>query len=1216
MKVIRFTVLLALVSLYSFAQQIVERSENMLPPAPTAAELGKYGLLPIGLATGSANVTIPIHTYATRNLSLPLSLSYSSNGVKVDQVASWVGLGWSLNAGGVVTKIVRDQPDDANPEPYPAQIGASTVEGIRYLEKADPVNGFDSEQDLYAFNFMGHAGKFMYSREGEQIVMPHQNISIEHLLENSESKGYFKITTPDGVCYTFEATESTKTTSEGTGCGRTFDARRVNSWFLTKIKHPAGDSIILEYDEYLYQYPLSITQTVGRNMSISNFVCAQPEISEPCMNDYIQACQTNSSVLGKRLKKVSAVGYGSLEFVSTSDRQDIADDYRLNEVVVKDRHGAVVKKFKLGYTYSVSQNQAFFNEWTTETLKKRLFLTSVEQRDVNGALINSHLLSYEDINALPPRLSYAQDHWGYFNGAVNKYFVPVDEMRREDDKGRKIFDGIGGDREIHANSSKKGMLKTITWPTGGVTTLQYEQNNYFGSKYVYPPLIGDTIDITGSGLNILNSVTRDTMSIKYTQELYINVRALSKREDYPQDGFDPEHHIVSLTVLDLTDNPNQPTQVYSVQLTLDDQPVTKYLDVNKDRLYRIVLSATGRIVQGKLMTSYLRAGPQLVETNIETGGVRVAKTLDTDGLSGVTTSTNYLYSQLANPSVSSGVSRGLPRYFATDKQMMQVTCSTYNGGETITIYCNNGIMHSSSMSNLYPADGGNVFYKFVTVTTGATAIDGVTEHEFIVNLDQLPEQVWGTDEILSVPSSNFGWNNGLEKETRIFKNTSGGLVLIKNVLNEYKTDDRVHKEVKNLVVRRRYDPALSQDAVITCDQASIDATWEISGCRNSNHRDPIFDRPINHAWSVGLGGTRCILWDSDNYVQQIHGPCHNHNVGDVLTITYALDHLDAMQYRNVAFWFYMFRTTETNYDMNGLNPVTSVSEFYYDNPEHALLSKTRQTMSDGQIKEVSTKYIDDYNDVGNFVTLREKFIVGMPVQTLTAINGRWSQADVISYNDIGLPVQLYKFEGTPLQNVTTFDPSVIVPSSDYKVQATLAYDAIGNLKDMDSRKLPDIAYIWGYNGTKIIAKALGANSSRIFVEGFEETGTDTNAKTGEKCLASGSYTISTTSFNPSSTEDLMMTYWYWDSNKWKFSGEIPFNRNISAGTKLDEIRVYPRGTQLTTISYDTHFDNVKSMTDPNNVSHYYQYDAAGRLKNVVDEDGNVLTTYKYQYYNN
>ncbi|MGC3945451.1 MAG: SpvB/TcaC N-terminal domain-containing protein [Chryseolinea sp.] len=266
-------------------QTIVERSENMLPPAPTAAELGKYGLLPIGLATGTASVNIPIYTYATKNLSLPLSLSYSSNGIKVDQVATWVGLGWSLNAGGVVTKIVRDQPDEANPEPYPAQIGASTVEGIRYLEKADPVNGFDSEQDLYSFNFMGHTGKFMYSREGEQIIMPHQSISIEHLLENSESKGYFKITTLDGVSFTFEATESTKTTSEGTGCGRTFDARRVNSWFLTKIKHPAGDSIMLEYDEYLYQYPLSITQTVGRNMSISDYDCAHPEVIDPCIID-------------------------------------------------------------------------------------------------------------------------------------------------------------------------------------------------------------------------------------------------------------------------------------------------------------------------------------------------------------------------------------------------------------------------------------------------------------------------------------------------------------------------------------------------------------------------------------------------------------------------------------------------------------------------------------------------------------------------------------------------------------------------------------------------------------------------------------------------------------------------------------------------------------------------------------------------------------------
>lgn len=246
---LQFTLLALFCSPSLFAQQdIVERSANMLPPSPTASELGKYGLLPVSLATGTVSASIPLHTYKTKNLSIPISLSYSSNGIKVDQIASWVGMSWSLNSGGVVTKVIRDEPDIANPEPYPDQFGLSSAEGVKYLEKADPVNGFDSEQDLYTFNFLGHTGKFMYSREGELVIMPHQNISIEQVVDASPSSGYFRITTDNGIIYTFGAVESVKTINEGIGCGRALTGRRESSWYLTKIEHPSGDIITLEYE--------------------------------------------------------------------------------------------------------------------------------------------------------------------------------------------------------------------------------------------------------------------------------------------------------------------------------------------------------------------------------------------------------------------------------------------------------------------------------------------------------------------------------------------------------------------------------------------------------------------------------------------------------------------------------------------------------------------------------------------------------------------------------------------------------------------------------------------------------------------------------------------------------------------------------------------------------------------------------------------------------
>ena len=67
----------------------------------------------VSLYNGMPQVTVPITQLSGNNLTMPISLSYHASGNKVNQMASWVGLAWSLNAGGVITREIRDQPDDA-----------------------------------------------------------------------------------------------------------------------------------------------------------------------------------------------------------------------------------------------------------------------------------------------------------------------------------------------------------------------------------------------------------------------------------------------------------------------------------------------------------------------------------------------------------------------------------------------------------------------------------------------------------------------------------------------------------------------------------------------------------------------------------------------------------------------------------------------------------------------------------------------------------------------------------------------------------------------------------------------------------------------------------------------------------------------------------------------------------------------------------------------
>ncbi|HYH55193.1 MAG TPA: hypothetical protein VD772_01195, partial [Anseongella sp.] len=89
---------------------------EVMAPSPTTSGLGRYGEVPVSLFTGIPEISVPIYEIKTRQLSLPVSLSYHAAGLRVEEMASWVGLNWSLNAGGVITRTVRGWPDDHYPK--------------------------------------------------------------------------------------------------------------------------------------------------------------------------------------------------------------------------------------------------------------------------------------------------------------------------------------------------------------------------------------------------------------------------------------------------------------------------------------------------------------------------------------------------------------------------------------------------------------------------------------------------------------------------------------------------------------------------------------------------------------------------------------------------------------------------------------------------------------------------------------------------------------------------------------------------------------------------------------------------------------------------------------------------------------------------------------------------------------------------------------------
>ncbi|MFN8353253.1 MAG: hypothetical protein U0Y10_02300 [Spirosomataceae bacterium] len=78
---------------------------QLTPKSPNVAAMAKYIEQPVSYYTGLPTIEIPLHTVSVGSLQVPITLSYHASGNRVNDMASWVGLGWSLKAGGAITSV-------------------------------------------------------------------------------------------------------------------------------------------------------------------------------------------------------------------------------------------------------------------------------------------------------------------------------------------------------------------------------------------------------------------------------------------------------------------------------------------------------------------------------------------------------------------------------------------------------------------------------------------------------------------------------------------------------------------------------------------------------------------------------------------------------------------------------------------------------------------------------------------------------------------------------------------------------------------------------------------------------------------------------------------------------------------------------------------------------------------------------------------------------
>ncbi|NQZ75249.1 MAG: RHS repeat protein [Ekhidna sp.] len=196
------------------------------------------------LYRGYVSEAIPLYSIAANNgRQVPIQLVYQTRGVKVNDVASSVGLGWNLAVGGAITRVMRDQPDDQS------NFTESINSTIASSDQISGNKGYDFEKDIFYVNYPGGSAKFvstssqMNNNSSSFYGLPYNDLDITFFKTNN-TNSYWQVIDTYGIKYIFgqNATAREITNSENYESGQSpksnEDWTYISTWHLEKIVFP------------------------------------------------------------------------------------------------------------------------------------------------------------------------------------------------------------------------------------------------------------------------------------------------------------------------------------------------------------------------------------------------------------------------------------------------------------------------------------------------------------------------------------------------------------------------------------------------------------------------------------------------------------------------------------------------------------------------------------------------------------------------------------------------------------------------------------------------------------------------------------------------------------------------------------------------------------------------------------------------------------------
>ncbi len=462
--------------------------EYIKKSTPQASQFQKYGDVPVNANTGAVDISIPFFKVGIKNVDWNIGIGYHTGGIKVSELAGTAGLGWALNAGGMISAKIYQRCDvflenTGNDTAYrrtlnvwpindpafqaPCTYGSDIAIAV-YIDaqKANEDTKFQMNYipDIFYLNAGSLNAKFFLKKD-TGYCLPSKDISIIHTqgayTNNNNYPGSWMVIDETGTKYTFEAKGGSATNYYSTvGALDTSWAyptiySSYNPVFaLTQIENVFGEKINLYYSTECYQYRLP-DQDEYRDYASGNNECTNSGDGF-----FVPSHKEGQhEVCDARLDSIATTN-GQVIIFKYSSRSDLIGASKLDTVALYSRSSTATSFIK-----SYALNTSYFGSGSNPR-ELRLRLDSLGELNATGTVNAKYHFEYNP-DSLPSRISPAQDSSGFYNGQTgNSNLVPY----------------YGGTRNYSLTHTKACVLEKVRYPTGGYTLLEYELKNYGGLR--------------------------------------------------------------------------------------------------------------------------------------------------------------------------------------------------------------------------------------------------------------------------------------------------------------------------------------------------------------------------------------------------------------------------------------------------------------------------------------------------------------------------------------------------------------------------------------------------------------------------------------------------------------------------------------------------------------------------------------------------------------